>query len=73
MNNPEDNSQAMEIFADNFTKNVQSLVDCFESEETTASEALCRAWCLGFDQGVKIGVKQTQKLFGNTHTPEVQS
>ncbi len=73
MSNPEDNSQALETFADNFSENVQTLVDCFESEETTASEALCKAWCLGFDQGLKIGIKQTQKLFGNTHTPEVQS
>lgn len=73
MSNPEDNSQALETFADNFSENVQTLVDCFESEETTASEALCKAWCLGFDQGVKIGIKQTQKFFGNNHNPEVQT
>ena len=73
MSNPEDNYQALETFADKFTENVQSLVDCFETEETTASEALCKAWCLGFDEGVQIGIKQTQKLFGHTHSPEVQS
>jgi hypothetical protein len=69
----EDNSKALETFADNFVKNVQSLVDCFETEETTASEALCKAWCLGFEEGVQIGIKQTQKLFDKTHNPEVKT
>ncbi len=74
MSGGEDNQKtAMEVFADNFTDNVQSLVDCYGDDETTAAEALSKAWCLGFDQGVKIGINQTQKLFGSTHNPEVQS
>ena len=74
MSQSEDNQKrALEVFADNFTDNVQSLIDCYGDDETTAAEALCKSWCLGFDQGVKIGIKQTQKLFDKTHNPEVQT